>query len=231
MWNRLPEKKDIMIEELLEEATLTNNAQRRRQIIDELVLQPNEIRQALGRMLKKHRRILYPITAQIIVAIGSPSNASLFRLLLDFIGDQNSRAWQEAIALIAELGVEEITPHLVKFVWEKQDHQYWGADVEGICAMLSEVDGAYASRCGSLLAYLLSQDDFPAPNDLDKSFLLDVLEKIGPSCAIYALPPLLHLIQKEGASDLGVQARKLMISFDKEALEPYRYVLETLRIL
>ncbi len=132
--------------------------------------------------------------------------------------------------LLGELGVQEVMPHLITFVWERQDHQYWGDDVEGICSMLSEVNGEYASRRGPVLAYLLGQDDLPPPKDLDQGFILDVLATIGPSCAIYALPPLLHLVQIEGTSDIGVQARNLITSFDKEALEPYRYILEALSI-
>lgn len=218
-----------MIEDLLEEAASSENAQSRSQIIRELARYPDKLRSAIANLLKKRKRYLYPVTAQVIHKMGYPGNAALFRLLLDYVGDKNSPVWQEAVQLLVTLGVQEVTPHLIKFVFYRDDHQYWGDDVEGVCSMLCTVDREFAMPCGPVIAHILGKDDLPPPHDLDKGFLLDVLEKIGAECAEYALPALLDLLSKEGTSDIGQQTWRLVVSFDKEALEPYQYLLADLQ--
>lgn len=94
--------------------------------------------------------------------------------------------------------------------------------------MLSQVERTFALQCGPALAHLLGRDDLPPDRDLDRSFLLDVLEKIGPDCAEYAMPVLVDFIGKEGNSSSGMQALRLVQSFDKEILERYQYVLAPL---
>lgn len=218
-----------MIEELFAEATSSKNEQIRSQIIGELAHYPDKLCSAIANLLKKRKSYLYPVAAQAIQAVSFPDNAALFRLLLNYVGDKNSPLWQEAVQLLVNLGVRAVTPHLIKFVFSRDDHQYWGDDVEGICAMLCTVDREFAVPCGPVIAHILGKDDLPLPHDLDKGFLLDVLEKIGAECAAYALPALLDLLMKEGKSAIGQQTWRLVATFDKEMLEPYQYLLADLQ--
>jgi hypothetical protein len=110
-------------------------------------------------------------------------------------------------------------------MWDRDRHAYWGGDVEGICSMLYEVDAQYAKQCGPLITYILGRDDLPPPRDLDRGFLLQVLEKIGNDCAEYALPTLIDFVGNEGKSDGGMQAQRLIASFSQEVLRPYTYLL------
>lgn len=103
------------------------------------------------------------------------------------------------------MGIDVVVPHLIFDIWDKSHHEYWGFDVEGICSMLCMVAREYAVRCDPIIAYLLSQDDSP-PEELDKGFLQQVLEKIGSDCAHYVMPTLIDVIQKEGSTDLGKEA-------------------------
>jgi hypothetical protein len=94
--------------------------------------------------------------------------------------------------------------------------------------MLCQVERTFALQCGPALAHLLSREDLPPDRDLDRGFLLDVLEKIGPDCAEYALPVLIDFISKEGNTTNGMQALRLVRSFDQQILERYQYVLAPL---
>ena len=92
--------------------------------------------------------------------------------------------------------------------------------------MLARVGREYALACVPAVAYLLSQN-IP-PHELDPWYLLLVLEKIRPTCAAYALPVLIDFVKKEGTSKVDRQAYSLITSFEKEALEPYHYLLPAL---
>ncbi len=74
----------------------------------------------------------------------------------------------------------------------------------------------------------LGRSDLPPDEDLDKGFLLDVLEKIGPESVTYALPTLIDLASREGTSEVGKQTWRLIQSFSKEALEPYKFLLDSI---
>jgi hypothetical protein len=157
--------------------------------------------------------------------MGYPQNAPALPTLVALVTDRNAFGWQAIIETLTDIGPQVVVPHLVRYLWQKDQNPYWGDDVESLCAMLSQVDRVYAVQCGPTIAHILGRDDLPPPRDLGKEFLLDVLEKVGPRCAEYALPSLLHLLQKEGASDIGKQVSRLIMSFDKEKLEPYTLVL------
>lgn len=59
--------------------------------------------------------------------------------------------------------------------------------------------------------------------------LLRVLEKIGPVCASYALPTLLHSVLKEMNDEVVQQAQHLIEFFNKESLEPYKMLLSDMQ--
>jgi hypothetical protein len=215
-----------MIEVQLDEAARSDE-HKRELIIRELASHPDVTLDTVIRVLNSPMKGRWRMAVRVIRAIGYPRNAPAIRVLMDHVGDKNSVAWKEAIQALVEIGPQVVVPHLIQFLWDRESHQYWGEDVEGICEMLATVDREFALPCGPLLSYILGQDNLP-PTDLDKGYLLDVLEKIGLECAQYALPTLIALIQKEGSSEVGRQARRLMASFDKEALEPYQLLLASL---
>ena len=213
-----------MLEAQLDEATFSNESVRTR-IIAKLAAHPEETLGSVLQALQQPIKSRWEVAIQVIRAIGYPRNASALPTLIAHVGDKNSPARQEAIDTLVGMEPQVVVPHLVRYLWQRDQDQYWGEDVEGICAMLFEVDRAYAVQCGPTIARILGRDDLPPSRDLDLSFLLDVLEKVGPDCAEYALPSLLHLLQKEGTSDIAKQASRLITSFDKEMLEPYALLL------
>jgi hypothetical protein len=213
-----------MLEAQLDEATSSNESVRK-QIIADLARHPEEILGSVLKALQQPIKSRWKVAIQVIRAIGYPRNASALPILVAHIGNRNAPGWWEIIDTLAEMGPQVVVPHLIHYLWDNDQHQYWGDDVESLCEMLTHLDRVYAVQCGPTIAHILGRDDLPPPRDLDREYLLDVLEKVGPRCAEYALPSLLHLLQKEGASDIGKQASRLISSFDKETLEPYKLVL------
>lgn len=126
------------------------------------------------------------------------------------------------------MGPQVVVPHLLLDFWQRDRIQYWGDHLEGICFMLCQVERTFALQCGPALAHLLGREDLPPERDLDRGFLLDVLEKIGPDCAEYALPVLIDFIDKEANTTNVMQALRLVQSFDQQIRERYQYVLAPL---
>lgn len=79
------------------------------------------------------------------------------------------------------------------------------------------------------LSIFLGQEASTTTHDLDKGFLLDVLEKLGTDCTEYALPTLISLLQKEESYDLKTRIHHLIASFDKELLKLYELVLDMIK--
>jgi hypothetical protein len=144
------------------------------------------------------------------------------------IGDPNLPGWNEAVNALTDMGLHVVVPYLIRAIWNRDKNQYWGADVEGMCSMLLTVDHTYAVACGPTLVYILGRSDLPPDKDLDKGYLLDVLKKIGPDGMAYALPTLIDLLSREGTSEVGKQTWRLIQSFSEEALEPYKFLLESI---
>lgn len=216
-----------MFEDLLEEARHADE-RRRDTIVRELASHPDDTLEAVIKVLNRPMKAHWRTAVQVIHTIGYPRNAKAIPTLIAHVGDQNSLAWDEAVQALVDMGAEAVVPYLIESLWEKKDHQYWGADVEGICSMLCLVDGAFAFQCGPIIVYILGQDILTAPDALDKSFLLNVLEKIGAKCAEYALPTLVGLISKEASSPVAQQAIRLINSFDERMLGPYQMLLISL---
>jgi hypothetical protein len=170
-----------MIEVQLDNAS-RSTAIERAQIVRRLAAQPDETIDAVIHILNSPKKKLWEIAVQVISTIGYPRNARAIPILIAHVGDQNSLAWQEAVEALIDIGIYVVVPYLIFELWDKPHHEYWGADVEGICSMLCVVDREYAVRCGPMITYILSCDISP-PGELDKGFLLQVLEKIGNDCA------------------------------------------------
>ncbi len=213
-----------MLEAQLDEAASSNESVRTR-IIAELAAHPEETLGPVLHTLRQRPDSRWEVALQVIRVMGYPQNAPALPTLVALVTDRNAFGWWEIIETLTDIGPQVVVPHLVRYLWQKDQNPYWGDDVESLCAMLSQVDRVYAVLCGPMIAHILGRDDLPPPRDLDTSFILDVLEKVGPDCAEYALPSLLHLLQKEGASDIAKQVSRLISSFDKETLEPYTLLL------
>lgn len=221
-----------MIQDQLEKAA-DSNVSERMEIIRDLVNQPDiALQGALDVFTRPHKRPqkhLWEVAVQVIRAVGYPRNASAIPLLVDLVGNMNAPGWEMAVETLDELGATLVVPYLIVYLWDKGRHQYWGDDVEGICLMLSNVNREFAAMCGPTIVYILDQETSTATHDLDKGFLLDVLEKIGADCGEYALPTLISLLQKEETYDLKMRIHRLIASFGKESLKPYLLILDMIK--
>ena len=216
-----------MIETLLDEAMRSDEIGRK-QIIDELASRPNDVLDGVIHVLGHAKKSLWKVATQVICAIGYPKNARAIPTLIEHVEDKNSTARKEAVQTLTDMGPNVVAPYLVRSMWNRNSHQYWGDDVEAMCLMLTTIERAYAVACGPTLVYIPRRSDLPPDEDLDKGFLLDVLKKIGPDSLAYALPTLIDLASREGTSDVGKQARRFIQSFSEEALEPYKLLLDQL---
>jgi DNA-directed RNA polymerase subunit F len=220
-------KENDMLEKFLDEANRATHEyeeQKAEYFIQELVKLPDEAIKVLVKALRQPDKIRQAVAIRIICLIGYPKNESAIPSLVYHIGDQNLPGWGEAVQTLTDIGPNVVVPYLIRAMWDRNSHQYWGDDVEGICNMLTFVDRAYAVACGPTLVYILGRSDLP----LDKGFLLDVLEKIGAENVTYALPTLFDLASREGTSEVGKQTWRLIQSFSEETLEPYKFLLESI---
>lgn len=215
------------IEAVLEAAAYAETDQRKR-LLNEIASFPEETLSVAFKILRSMNQRLWRVAVQVIRTIGYPQNAEAILWMIARVEDKNFLAREEAIQTLLDMGPNVVVPYLILEMWDAKRHQYWGADVEGICNMLTFVDRAYAVACGPTLVYILGRSDLPPDEDLDKGFLLDVLEKIGPESVTYALPTLIDLVSREGTSDVGKQARRFIETFSKEALEPYKFLLDAI---
>lgn len=215
------------IEGVLEAAAYAETDQRKR-LLNEIASFPEETLSVAFKILRSMNRQLWRVAIEVIRTIGYPQNAEAILWMIARVEDKNFLAREEAVQTLLDMGPHVVVPYLILEMWDAKRHQYWGDDVEGICSMLTFVDRTYAVACGPTLVYILGRSDLPPDEDLDKSFLLNVLEKIGPDSLAYALPTLIDLASREGTSDVGKQTWQLIQSFSEEALEPYKFLLESI---
>lgn len=215
------------IEAALEAAAYAEADQQNR-LLNEIARFPEEALSIAFKILRSMNQRLWRVAVQLIRTVGYPQNAEAILWMIASVEDRNFLAREEAMQTLLDMGPDVVVPYLILEMWDAKRHQYWGADVEGICSMLTFVDRAYAVACGPTLVYILGRSDLPPDEDLDKGFLLDVLKKIGVDSLAYALPTLIDLVSREGTSDVGKQTWQLIQSFSKEALEPYKFLLETI---
>jgi len=215
-----------MIEAKLDEATFSD-AEKRRRIIQELASEPNETIDEVRKILQTNAKRWWKVAVEVIRAIGYPRNAVAIPELIEQISDKNSPAWEEAVQALVEMGAEAVAPFLIQAMLDEgQTNKYWAPALEDICATLSYVDQEFADLCGPVIIFLLGRHDLPA--SLDVSLLLDVLEIIDSARIAYAIPVLIDLAKREGTSQIGKQARTLLASFNRQALDPYKLLLLTI---
>jgi len=216
-----------MLEEKLREAALADG-QTREQMIRELASHPDDILSLLIHSLQfGPKGGTERIATEVICAIGYPHNKSAIPVFINRIGDLNAPCRKEAIQALLAMDADVIVPSLIQILLDRGQHvQYWGEAANGICAMLADdkTHRRFVVPCGPVIAYLLSQQPLARDADLDCNYLLDVLQKIGKQCAVYALPVLIEVAQREETSELAMQARKLIASFDTSLLDFYQYV-------
>jgi hypothetical protein len=216
-----------MIEDLFEEA-VRSDEQLREPIIRELASHIDETLETVLYALRGRGKVRWSIAAQVIRALGYPRNTVAIPVLVGHIGNKNSARWLDSMQMLVEMGAQVVVPHLVQILRGEDHDQHWGEDVEGICEMLCMVGREYAIQCGPVITHILGRADLPSPLDLDRGYLLDVLEKIGPESAVYALPTLIDFSHKEAKSEEGMRARRLIRSFSEEDRAPYALVLASL---
>jgi hypothetical protein len=196
----------------------------RTQITRALASHPDEVFAVLYDALETPPRGYWQVAVDVIQAIGTPRNLLAIPRLLDHIVDLNSPVARQARQALAEMGTEPVVPYLIEKLLDKnRSGNSWFEAIAGICSMLGDVERDFAVLCGPAIASLLVQQ-FPV-GELDPGYLLDVLEKIGPECAVYALPSLIRVVKAEGNSEIGQQARALIVSFNQEVVAPYKYLL------
>ncbi len=216
-----------MIEELMEQATYARGEQRK-DLIRQIISHPEEALTVAMRVRRSDRKIGVGLATEVIHAIGYPRNAPAIPLLVYRVADRNFVAWQEAVDALVEMGPDVVVPYLIQHMLVRKPYLSWGSEVESICEMLWLIeDRTYLLRCGPVITSILNIEDIP-PEYLDKEFMLDALEAIGPECAVYALPTLIQFAQKEGTSEQGMKARRLISSFSQEDRAPYALVLASL---
>jgi len=215
-----------MIEHILDQAVRANESEQDR-ILQTLASTPNETLPAIIQIFSKNAKKMYWEPAmKVIRLIGYPHNAPVISLIIEHASDGNSLAHGEALLALSQIQPNVIIPYLLEiFLGKEQGNKLWAYRVEDICMMFWSVEPIYAIRCGPTIAYLLSRHDLP--HQPDTLTLLEVLEKIGPDSANYALPPLVDLIEREERSDIVEKAQALIASFSPLSLEPYKRLVST----
>jgi hypothetical protein len=172
------------------------------------------------------------VAIHVIRAIGYPQNIAAIPRLIEHLADGNSPIRNIVAQMLDEMEPEGVVPHFIQVLLDPTRHYDWEAEIQTTCSILWAMRQEYAEACGPTVAHLLGY--FLGRNalhdKLDISYFLDVLEKIGPSCAKYALPVLISVINQEGTSEVSSQARQLLASFGREDQEPYKYILASFGI-
>ncbi len=216
-----------MIQELIQEA-LSAQREQRKHLVRQIASHPDEALEFALSVLGTAGTARWRLATEIIHAIGYPGNAPAIRVLILGVGDKNFVSWQEAVDALLEMGPDFVVPYLIQYMLTVMQNWSQGDDVESICEMLWLIeDRTYLLRCGPAITLILSREEIP-PEHLDKEFMLDALEAIGPECAVYALPTLIQFALKEGTNEQGMKARRLMSSFSQEDRAPYALVLASL---
>lgn len=196
-------------------------------VLQALATHPEESLEMLLYVLSNPIKVWWEEAVKIVSAIGYPQNAPAIPLLVAHACLGNDLAEKEAIQSLVALGPKIVVPYLLEALWDEgQTSKYLSIKPEDIVWLLldSALGPEYLIPCGSMVSDILLR--IPPTQPAFRRKFLQVLERIGPQCAIYALPALLNILRQERGSDLGVQIRKLIATFDQEALEPYMQILQ-----
>lgn len=196
-------------------------------VIQALASHPQETLPVMIDVLRTPQKFQWGLAIQVIRAIGYPQNRTALPYVIEHLADGNSPIQKVVVQMLNEMEPEVVVPHLIQFLLDPTRHYDWEAEVQEICCILWTMKQAYIDPCGPtvahLLGYFLGRDDFRGK--FDSSYFLDILEKIGPPCASYALPVLISVINHQGSGEVGLQARQLIASFEREDQAPYQDML------
>ncbi len=164
---------------------------------------------------------------QIIRTIGYPRNAPAIPIVILHASDWNSLAQQTAFHVLQDLGPVVVAHYLIPILSGKQlGVGQWFYSIYALCLLLNDLGPSYSTLCAPTIIYMMRQNEFAQKVEIATG--LTVLEKIGPDSVTYTLPTLIDLASREGTSEVGKQVWRLIQSFGKEALEPYKFLLETI---
>ncbi|HYT36570.1 MAG TPA: hypothetical protein VEL49_05265 [Ktedonobacteraceae bacterium] len=113
----------------------------------------------------------------------------------------NVPAESDAIQTLLALGPAIVVPYLLNALYDGgQTNTYlWvlASDIRGLLRS-HQLDHTYVALCGPMITYHLAYTSNEQKHEAKR--LLQVLEKIGPECASYALPTSFHIVLK-GTND------------------------------
>lgn len=111
-----------------------------------------------------------------------------------------------------------------------QSTQYWRDAVQGIGSFLAQqAPVQLLDVCGPTVAYLLSQPAlFGDEREIQTGILFGILERLGPSCGVYAMPVLLDLLKDEYMQDEREAIWSLIQACREEVKAPYHTILHRL---
>ena len=201
------------------EAYRAYDEQKADRIIQEIAVSTTTAVPVMIDALRRPDKIRRQMAIRVLRAIGYPTNEPAIPALLYEI-DPNLPGCIDAVDTLLDMGPDVVVPHIIQ-VFLGRRSQYWDIDVEIICCMLTRerTDLEYARQCCPAINYLLCQQDLP--QDLDITFLFDVIEKAGPQVE-YVIPTLIALENKNHENYVGEHARKLLPTFDKRVLNTYK---------
>lgn len=198
----------------------------RDRLIQELANHPDESLDAALYILQNPLKEWWEVALQVIHAIGYPNNAPAIPLLIAHASMGNDPAESDAIQALLALGPDIVIPYLIDALYNGgHTNTYLWVSASDICGLLRshQLGQEHVDPCGPMIAYLLSQT--PKEQKHIARRLLQVLEKIGPKCAAYALPALIHVVLKGANDEVGIQAQRFIEFFDKKVMEPYVFLL------
>ena len=172
-------------------------------------------------ILEKGEKKYWPSALDIIDIVGYPRNSQAIPTIIALMSDFNSVTVEETIQVLADMDHSAVLPYLLEVIIDMSEPVIlWGALVEGICLCLRTKDGSvFAEACIPALAGLLFSEE--ACSTVDISFILNVFEYIGPTCAPLVLPGLAHTLLGAKDSDIIKQVHRLLSTFDASLINPY----------
>ncbi|HVB21442.1 MAG TPA: hypothetical protein VNG51_05800 [Ktedonobacteraceae bacterium] len=216
-----------MVWDRIDEIGCTMDKELAHRIIAELSRYPDEVLDAMGYLLQQPMKPWWDVAMQIIRAIGYPRNKPAIPIVILHASDWNSVAQQTAFHVLQDMGPVVVAQYLIPILSGKQlGVGQWLYSVYALCLLLNDLGPSYSTLCAPTIIYMMRQNEFAQKVEIATG--LTVLEKIGPDSVTYTLPTLIDLASREGTSEVGKQVWRLIQSFGKEALEPYKFLLETI---
>lgn len=177
------------------------------------------------RTLRTPPQTRWDVALRIIRQVGYPRNREALPAVVEHLADPNWIGWDQAVGILTDADRAVAVRYLVRALLNRDsDPEHWPDMVEGICAMLCNVDRVYASLCAPSVVFVLTQAI--CSGTPDPSWLMDVLRHAGSKSYSFAVPALIALVGKEGETELGLEAQSLIQSLELADLDPYTFLLD-----